>query len=76
MPWLLGSWAGWGEDGPRPPEYALLCKPNGRVYFAGDAMSYQTGWMAGAIESARHAVLAIHARAAADSTRNSPEVRP
>lgn len=76
MPWLHGSWAAWGEDGPRPPEYAGLCKPEGRIHFAGDAFSYQTGWMAGAIESARRAVLAIHARASAESTRSSSEVKP
>lgn len=76
MPWLLGSWADWGEDGPRPPEYAQLCKPAGRVQFAGDAMSHQTGWMAGAIESARRAVLAIHTRASAESATLSPEVKP
>jgi len=75
MPWLLGSWANWGEDGPRPAEYALLCKPVGRIQFAGDAMSYQTGWMAGAIESARRAVLAIHARSSAESVAPSPEVK-
>jgi monoamine oxidase len=76
MPWVHGSWAAWGEDGPRPPEYAGLCKPEGRIHFAGDAFSYQTGWMAGAIESARRAVLAIHTRASAESTRSSSEVKP
>jgi monoamine oxidase len=76
MPWLHGSWAAWGEDGQRPSEYRLLCKPTGRVHFAGDAMSYQTGWMAGAIESARRAVLAIHSRASAESSATSPELKP
>jgi len=68
MPWLDGSWASWGEDDERPPEYALLCKPEGRIHFAGDAFSQQTGWMAGAIDSARRAVLGIHARASAEAT--------
>jgi len=76
MPWLLGSWASWGEEGPRPAEYALLCKSAGRVHFAGDAMSYQTGWMAGAIESSRRAVLAIHTRALSESPARLPEVKP
>jgi monoamine oxidase len=76
MPWLRGSWAAWSEDGPRPPEYTLLCKSVGRIQFAGDAMSHQTGWMAGAIESARRAVLAIHTRASTETTTTSPEVRP
>jgi monoamine oxidase len=76
MPWLLGSWAAWGEGGPRPAEYALLCKGAGRVQFAGDAMSYQTGWMAGAIESSRRAVLAVHTRALSESPANATEVKP
>ncbi|MGZ6077017.1 MAG: flavin monoamine oxidase family protein [Myxococcaceae bacterium] len=67
MPWLLGSWAEWGEDdAPRPAGYALLCRPMGRVHFAGDALSWNPGWMHGALASARHTVLAIHARASAE----------
>ena len=73
MPWLDGSWASWGES-QRPPEYTLLCKPDGRIQFAGDAFSHETGWMAGAIDSARRAVLAIHARASAEPTTHAPEV--
>lgn len=71
MPWLLGSWVDWGEDGPRPADYALLCKPEGQVHLAGDAMSFQSGWMAGAIEPARRAVLAIHARASEGTAATS-----
>lgn len=77
MPWLHGSWAAWGETGPRADAYSEICKPAGRVHFAGDAMSYQTGWMAGAIESARRAVLAIHQRASAEpALAVPPEVKP
>ena len=73
MPWLDGSWASWGES-RRPPEYTVLCKPDGRIQFAGDAFSHETGWMAGAIDSARRAVLAIHARASAEPATHAPEV--
>ena len=76
MPWLLGSWVDWGEVGPRPADYALLCKPEGRVHLAGDAMSFQSGWMAGAIDSARRAVLAIHARASTDLAATAPAATP
>jgi monoamine oxidase len=77
MPWLRGSWAAWGETGARADAYTEICKPAGRVHFAGDAMSYQTGWMAGAIESARRVVLAIHQRASAESALAvPPEVKP
>lgn len=47
----------------------MLTKPDRRVYFAGDHLSYLTGWMSGAFESARQVVTAIHARA-------SQETRP
>jgi monoamine oxidase len=76
MPWLRGSWAAWGEAGARPDAYTQLCKPAGRIHFAGDAMSYQTGWMAGAIESARRTVLAIHQRASAESARSVQLEKP
>ena len=47
----MGEFAPGGEDA-----YQLLCKPQGRLYFAGEHASRITAWMAGAIESARFAV--------------------
>jgi monoamine oxidase len=73
MPWLLGSWAEWGdEDKPRPAAYGLLCSSVGRIHLAGDALSYNPGWMHGALASARHTVLAIHERASAEKSTTSP----
>lgn len=66
VPYTLGGWAGWDRDG-RTAAYETLTRPDGRVYFAGEHMSYLTGWMAGALESARAAVTAIHARASQEA---------
>ena len=48
----------------RKTAYPLLLRPVGRVYFAGDHVSYLSGWMAGALESGQRAAEAIHSRAA------------
>ncbi|MGL6261727.1 flavin monoamine oxidase family protein [Vibrio sp. WXL210] len=47
----LGGWASWSSEG-REKYYPTLCEPEGNVFLAGEHMSYLTGWMAGAIESA------------------------
>jgi monoamine oxidase len=39
-----------------------LLQPEGRVYFAGEHMTYLNAWMAGAFESARSVVAALHSR--------------
>jgi monoamine oxidase len=39
-----------------------LQKPDKQVYFAGEHTTYLNSWMAGAFESARTVVTAIHAR--------------
>jgi monoamine oxidase len=39
-----------------------LLKPDKNVYFAGEHTTYLTAWMAGAFESARSVVTALHAR--------------
>jgi monoamine oxidase len=56
-----GGWADWSEDG-RKTAYPLLCKPDGRLYLAGEHLSYMGGWQAGAIESAWQQVESLHAR--------------
>lgn len=66
VPYTLGGWAEWGE-GPRPETYRLLNQPQGRVYLAGEHLSYLTGWMAGALESARLTSGAIHERASREA---------
>lgn len=65
MPYARGGWVNWsGGRGPGSG-YEHLLQPDGRIYFAGDHMSYYTSWQAGAFESARKVVMDLHARVAA-----------
>lgn len=57
----LGGWASYSAD-DRKTHYPVLCEPAGRIYLAGEHMSYITAWMAGGIESARKAVTELHER--------------
>ena len=57
----LGGWALYtGEE--RKTLYKALLVPDGQVYFAGEHLTYLNAWMAGALESARSVVGAIHNR--------------
>jgi monoamine oxidase len=59
-----GSWITWPEGargGPDSP-YGRLLQPAGRIYFAGDYLSYAIAWQHGAFESARKVVTDLHAR--------------
>ncbi|QCR25167.1 amine oxidase [Pontibacter sp. SGAir0037] len=60
-PYSLGGWAVYSSD-DRKTHYQALQKPEGQVYFAGEHMTYLTAWMAGAFESARSVVAAVHSR--------------
>ena len=60
--WNRGGWAQYSADARRTT-YPMFLRPDGRLYFAGDHVSYLTGWMAGALESAQQVATAIHARA-------------
>jgi len=57
----LGGWAVYGTD-TRKSQYPILLKPDKNVYFAGEHLTYLNAWMAGAFESARSTVAAIHSR--------------
>ncbi|MDB5423825.1 MAG: monoamine oxidase [Phenylobacterium sp.] len=57
----LGGWVDWNEE-TRKTEYPVLTEPDGRVYLAGEHVSYITGWQAGAIESAWQQLAKIHKR--------------
>ncbi|WP_188810181.1 flavin monoamine oxidase family protein [Hymenobacter cavernae] len=61
LPYSLGGWALYGSD-ERKIHYAALLKPEKNVYFAGEHTTYLTAWMAGAFESARSVVAAVHGR--------------
>jgi monoamine oxidase len=54
----------------RAQHYPVLNRPDGPIYLAGEHLSYLTGWMAGALESARQVVTAIHERVQAQRQRN------
>lgn len=60
-----GGWAQFNEA-QRKKEYLTLLRPDRQLYFAGDYTTYVSGWMAGAFQSARLAVSAIHERARRD----------
>jgi monoamine oxidase len=60
-PYLEAAWHD-TPDGPDHPRYKPLNEPTGRVYFAGDWLSYTDAWQHGAFASARKAVTALHAR--------------
>jgi monoamine oxidase len=56
-----GGWAQFTEA-QRKREYLTLLRPDRALYLAGDYTTYLSGWMAGAMESARTVVSAIHER--------------
>ena len=58
-----GAWVSWpGQQSGGGPAFDRLQKPDGRVYFAGDHLSYAIGWQHGAFESARQVVMDLHKR--------------
>ena len=71
-PFSKGAWVDWatefGRGNGRGAGYETLTRPDGRIYLAGEHLSYITGWMAGALESARLVSQNIHARASAAPT--------
>jgi monoamine oxidase len=59
-PHVEGAWVSWPSR--TSGQYALLNKPAGNVYFAGDWLSHLIAWQAGAFHSARKIVTEIHQR--------------
>jgi monoamine oxidase len=57
----LGGWAQW-SDAARRDDYPVLCEPDGRIYLAGEHLSYLTGWQEGGIESAWQQISKLHKR--------------
>jgi len=58
----LGGWGNWSDEA-RASAYPILCEPDGRIYLAGEHLSYIGGWQAGAFESAWQQIGRLHARA-------------
>ncbi len=57
----MGGWALYSAD-ERRSLYKALLTPDKQVYFAGEHLTYLNAWMAGALESARSVVTALHRR--------------
>ncbi|MBS1604842.1 MAG: flavin monoamine oxidase family protein [Bacteroidetes bacterium] len=57
----LGGWALYSPE-ERQSLYKPMLQPDRQVYFAGEHMTYLNAWMAGALESARSVVAALHSR--------------
>jgi len=57
-PHIEGGWVSPAD----PPSYQLLNQPQGRVYFAGDWLTWLVAWQAGAFDSARRVVTELHQR--------------
>jgi monoamine oxidase len=60
VPYSLGGWAEY-TTGVRQQYYPRLNQPDGNIYLCGEHLSYVTGWMAGALESARLVSLQVAA---------------
>ena len=58
VPHQLGAWAEWSPD-ERSTVYPAVTRPDGPFHFAGEHISYLTGWQEGAALSAHDAVRAI-----------------
>lgn len=64
-PWSEGIAAQWTPE-QRKTDYLELCRPEGRVFFAGEHLSYIGAWQEGAALSAFEAMKLIATRAAGD----------
>ena len=61
VPFTGGGWADWSRDA-RSNYYPTLLKGDGPFLFAGEHMSYLTGWQEGAVRSAHFTLQDIAAR--------------
>lgn len=61
VPYSEGAWADWSAPA-RNLRYPILNQPDGPVHFAGEHLSYLTGWQEGAVLSAHDAVRTIAER--------------
>jgi len=57
----MGGWSGWSSDA-RQQFYPTLLEPDGRVYLAGEMLSYVPAWQEGAISAAWMQIEKLHAR--------------
>lgn len=57
----LGSWSGWTSQG-RQQYYPTLLEPDGRIYLAGEMLSWVPAWQEGAIAAAWMQIEKLHER--------------
>ncbi|TWB34621.1 flavin monoamine oxidase family protein [Nitrospirillum pindoramense] len=67
VPFNLGPWLHWDQDGNDPAAYALLNQPAGRVYFSGAHLSQLPSWQEGGVLAAQRTVVELARRVAADA---------
>ena len=68
IPFSGAAWAEWSRDA-RAQHYTRLLQGDGPFLFAGEHMSYITGWQEGAVRSAHYALADIAARLRQEGTR-------
>jgi monoamine oxidase len=61
VPFSGGAWAEWGRD-TRAAHYPVLLRGDGPFLFAGEHVSYISGWQEGAVRSAHHVLGQIASR--------------
>ena len=61
IPYTRAGWAEWGKAA-RDTQFPVLLKGDGPFLFAGEHMSFITGWQEGAVRSAHHVLGEIAAR--------------
>lgn len=61
IPFSGGAWAEWSQEA-RATHYGTLLRGDGPFLFAGEHLSYITGWQEGAVRSAHHALREVSAR--------------
>jgi len=61
IPYSLGAWAEWSRDA-RSTQFPVLLAGDGPYLFAGEHMSYITGWQEGAVRSAHKVLVDVAGR--------------
>jgi monoamine oxidase len=58
-PYSMGGWIEWDPES-RKTAYEVLLAGDGPILFAGEHMSYVTGWQEGAVQSAHYSLSSVH----------------